>query len=216
MILKMKLYHYSTEKHKKLLTLEIQNKVSAQWLEDEDNARMFRFENYRYSQHVSFFFEPIPADVLGSIYPENHKAWRTGNTLYEHIVDTDDIHLMEYRVVESPWRNLFYDFVPWLDNSFYKRMYFKVRNGWSLLAGEIGVTHDALHKATRKHIGHLKEEFVNAGNRDDFDDFSHQYAALVTHVMVYTDKAIPVKSIKKITIKNLKDGLESQFKYLDW
>lgn len=101
-----------------------------------------------YYQHISFFFEPIPKDIIASVFNNEHKVWRSGNVLYEHQVKISDLGEFAFELVESPEvTELFYN--PKYDKYVDKRWY--------------ELVHHTLE--TNKYIGNTSEELIVAINK---------------------------------------------------
>ena len=97
----MKLYHYSDKQHSELLTRRVQGA-------DEKEIDIATFKAKRmglplpYHDHISLFFEPIPAEHIARTFLNGHPFWKAGNEIYEHVIDIQDIDPTSFwRVVES-------------------------------------------------------------------------------------------------------------------
>lgn len=185
----MLLYHYSENSYPTLKSRALQSNVIA---EDEKD----------YTNHISFFLEPIPLD-LPEILEHRHSFWRSGKTLYEHIVDTKDLpnqdNLLFY-LTETPEK---------VDIVFYSQLakndkdpkYWEAVNK---VKGEFtGRGVDDLIKMTRNYNSGIADYYRNLVKMDkEFpkDDLLQYYAACVPHLMVYTC----MDPVKVRTIRRLK------------
>ena len=70
----MYLYHYSDKLFDRLLTKRKQG------VTDDEN----KLEKYAYLDHISFFLEPIPLDILPSIHKNKHPFYVEGKELNEY------------------------------------------------------------------------------------------------------------------------------------
>jgi hypothetical protein len=196
----MKLYHYSAQKYDALLTKELQGVVTDGEREDDKAAARFRGDIGPYIQHVSFFIEPVPADILGSIFPRDHHTWAAGNVLYQYTVDVDDIDIYGWCIIENKI-NLIMDDMFWLDIDLYKKLFFTVRNIANSLAGNSGTTIVGLKKAGIKYMNTARDAFIALKKHKTFNEVKNLYAPRVPHVMVYTHKPIKIFDTTKIKIE---------------
>lgn len=190
----MKLYHYAAEKHKLLTTKYHRAEVTEKQLQEEQELALTNGRPGAYSKHISFFLEPYPLDFAASVY-ENHKIWYRGNTLFEHIVETDEFEFT-YELVETTEKAILYADPSVSDEKYFKQMEkLKKEKHW------IGKNNTEFEIAAKPYIGTLKRSIETVSKLPNFKNFSHKYAALVTHVMLYPDnQVISVDSIKKIII----------------
>lgn len=196
----MLLYHYSNEEYKELGSLNYQKKAK------KENG-VDKIENY--SDHISFFLEPIPID-LPDILEGKHNFWKSGQTLYEHIVDTNVFHPdIKYVIVETPEKtHLLYSIQDWSKcegnpelikkyKSQIRKM--EIRKGYS---GE-GIT--SFVKAAKPLSHGIKgyyRNMVKLDKENPEDNLMDKYASCVPHVMMYTGMdPIKVKRVKQITLK---------------
>lgn len=194
-----KLYHYSVTKFKELLTIELQGVGKEKW-KDAEAAAKFRSEPYPYHKHVSFLMDPAPLDILGSIFPKDHHTWGAGTKLWEYTVDIEDIDILYWVVVESPINTFMVDNLPWLNYDWYKRIYFSTRTTLSNIAGNRGDSLNGLKVVIDKYKGATRDAYINLANRSDFKDLNGMYAPTVPHLKIYTEKPIPVSSVKRVEV----------------
>lgn len=182
------LFHYAKEPFEVLKTLKAQGK--------ESTYQSVNVE-WSYSEHISFFVDPIPADIMGRVYGKDHKVWSPGSELYEHQVIAENIGPFNYRFCETPeWVELYYDpkvtdeEFPQARVAMEKRLHYK---GSSLSEFKLGYA--ALKGKTRTAI-------LEVPKKPDWIDIRDKYAARVPHVMLYPAKGeVKVLNSRKITIK---------------
>lgn len=196
----MKLYHYSKKKLSELLTRELQGVVTEEERKDPDMVRI----PGPYYDHVSLFFDPIPSEILGDIFPSNHHAWATGNELVEHVVDANKLLPYAWSIVESPLKTFFFDHIPWLDNETYQEVWLKTRLILSRMKGDEGEDLPKLLKAIKRYQNTTRDAYLKLSRRADKDSHTSRYASLVPHLMVYTHHAIPVDKVNRIVIGSSK------------
>lgn len=144
-----------------------------------------------YVDHLSFFFEPIPSEILHLVYGKEHPVWFFGNTLYEYKVDATKIPARSlYEVVESSREVAALDkFV--IDNSWFDddpkllKKWFVFILAEKIKWGEYGNDHNKLLSQIKRGKGTLEEDFFKAAKRDDFKENFKKYAASVPHLMLY-------------------------------
>lgn len=180
----MKLYHYSKDLYKDLRTLKVRGESAG----DKDGWRD-AYKPGAYDEHISFFLERIPLDILGSIFKGvNHQVWYTGSHLYEYEVDVGKMSEFSYDIVESPLSNrLFYDeTTDYMSNIDYAILLQKTK----LAAGEIGYTKREFLKVAPQYIGILRQEYLKLPSRPNWDRLQSLYAGSVVHVMLYPTTGI--------------------------
>lgn len=176
----MKLYHYSKDLYKDLRTLELQKKLTK---EEKENYLKYRTPISppgNYWEHVSFFFDRLPLEILGNIYGPTHHTWYPGNNLKEYVIDTDKIKKFSYTIVETPDKTklLFDDSVD--TEEYYKQMLLNIEK-----YGYHGNSNHELEKASRPFVGKTRHFFKEASKHPEFESFKNKYAAFVPHVMIY-------------------------------
>lgn len=211
----MKLYHYNSERFGELLTRELQGKVTDEQRRDAAAAANFRGDPGPYTDHVSFFMEPAPLDILGSIFPEDHHTWRAGNRLIEHVVETKDLDIYGWQIVETPITMLFLDHLPWYENVWYKRLFFKTLATSRKLFHEQGTDVRGLERGLAKFKpGFSREAYLKIPSLDYYDEIKDMYAATVPHLMIYTRNPIPVSEHRKVVVGN--SPLPSMEAWYEW
>jgi len=193
------LYHYSAEKHNVLKTVEKQNKLTNEEKAKWDKIAHDSNRAGAYYQHISFFFEPIPIDIISNVFNNEHPVWRSGNVLYEHQVKISDLGEFAFELVESPEvTELFYN--PKYDKYVDKRWYELVHH--TLETNKyIGNTSEELIVAINKNKGKVRESYLLLPTRLNFQDIKDKYAATVPHLMVYSESGeVRVDKINRIVI----------------
>ncbi len=193
------LYHYSKERYDVLKTRLAQSIVT----DEEKQAGILRAkETYRlapYYEHISFFLEPIPLDILGAIYGKNHHTWYPGNELYEYKIDINKLGVFKFELVESPEATKFY-YDPKNDSltleEYYKELY-KLR----LRLNEIGYDKQSLIKVCSSMLGLTRSCYLQIPSRPNWNEIKDKYAATVPHVMLYPKTGIvKYESITKVKV----------------
>lgn len=193
----MKLYHYSKEHYDELRTLEKQRPITreekAKAIKDCLNSGHPGF----YYEHISFFFDPIPYDILGKIFGKDHHTWFPGSRLFEYEIDVKQLGHFSYYIVETPESTeLFYD------DTISESEYYQKLDQLNKDKHYIGSGEKELIKASQSLIGSTREYYLKVKSRPNWDDIKNKYAATVPHVMVYPDKGIvKYDAVKEVTIK---------------
>lgn len=188
----MKLYHYSADQYNTLLTKRKAGNASAEEIaKAEKEARRILMPGASYVDHISFFFEPIPAEILGKLYGKNHPVWVDGRELYEY--EVDPLKLPErvlYEVVESAREveelDRFSKEHNWVeDDPALLKKWFTHILAQKVKWGEYGNDKSKLLLQIKKHQGRLASDFLSAVQREDFKNNFTKYAASVPHLMLY-------------------------------
>lgn len=193
----MKLYHYSQKKYDDLRTLEKQRPISAHEKHKALNEAVGSNKPGFYYEHISFFFDPIPYDILGKIYGKEHSIWHPGNQIFEYTTTVDALGRFKYEIVEFPEKiKIFYD--ESLSLSQYKK---QLRE---LIAEHqyIGEGKQDFIKASRPLVGTTRSSFLKVKSYPNWEQIRNKYAACVPHVMTYPEKGIvKYQSVREVTIK---------------
>lgn len=199
-----KLYHYSVQEFSELQTPRYRGTDKEKIRKAEARAKLLGLVG-PYCDHISFFFDPIPLDLLGKLFGKDHKAWFSGNKLYEHVVTLDTIGNSPYEAVETPTQIKLMDELDWENATDHEAMtidFFKKQNRAKRMNGEIGSTQKELQKVVNRFRGTTRDYYIASSKRDDFADAFHQYAANVPHLMVYPPEGkYVVESTRLVTIK---------------
>lgn len=210
------IYHYGYKPYDSLLTMRQQNErglldpVNQKRMEDLDASSQHRAVR-NYSEHVSFFFDRPPFQLMLRNFAPNHIFWRDGGTVYEHVVDVAQIpQPMEWLVHSTPLDLFFYD---WF---WYKRpnthpghaaIIFKLRNMIKTLQGNTGSGIDSLAAAVAKYKNAqvTRADFIAGFKHPNYlENPKHKrtwYAPRVRHLNIYVDEPIPVLSVRPIKLQ---------------
>lgn len=201
----MKLYHYSSERYTVLKTKRKQLKVT-----EKDRIEAAKNKDLAigpYYDHISFFFDPIPAKHMGYFFKGvPHEVWRKGAMLYEYVVESDNFNF-GYEIVETEadYKQLITEW-PTTPNITKEQIHqFKVnRFQRKLKTNETAKTKENFLKMANPYVGKLLENYKKAQRRYELDAERMKYAALVPHVMLYPDNGyIEYESAKRIRIDDV-------------
>lgn len=181
----MKLYHYSKAALKVLKTRRAQGTLSsAEISEAEHDANEYQFVG-AYVDHLSFFFDPIPAALLTRLF-DHHPVWFKGNELIEHVVETESLdRIIPYRVAESPAclklldETVDYEEEGWLEKYFSSIRKIQIQNK------ERGTHRSDLEKQIQHFKNTTAKYYELAKQRKDWESNKQKYAAAVPHLMIY-------------------------------
>lgn len=203
----MKLYHYNVQH------LDFLQSLYGRGISDEDKKRLGEWATktdgpFAYTKNLSFFMEPIPLD-LPEILHNEHTFWKSGLTLYEHVVDTKEfVHDIPYRLVEAAEKtDLIFRKQNWdlAENnpeltSFYKSQIADLEKELELEGTGVG---NLVRVASRyKGIRNYYKEAYKLYKKFPKDNLISKYAACVPHLMVYPAEAkIKVSRVNEITLK---------------
>lgn len=181
----MLIYHYSKEKYDKLLTLEKQRNITPEERVKAMKAMVQGDHAGMYFEHISFFIDPLPLDVIAGIFGGMHPVWQTGTNLFQYVVETSLLPRFKYEVVESPEKTeLYYD-----DNISTEEYYRRLKQ-LNKEKGYVGNGSTALTTACKPLVGRTREFYQQLSNRSNFDELKNKYAATVPHLMLYPDSGI--------------------------
>ena len=213
----MFIYHYSAKPHPTLLSKAASGVMTpAQIKLVRLEARKKPYKALPYCDHISFFFDPIPSEILPKIFGEGHPVWFKGNKLYEHVVSVSDLPSdIVYHVVESQKRTELLDKFSeennWVDDD--PDLLFK----WQILIsqqealwGEQGIGRSKLEQQIKQNAGNTGNNYIKASERDDFEFGRNKYAANVPHLMLYP----PEGKIKITQINSLIIGSKNRTKVI--
>lgn len=196
----LNLYHYSLAKYDRLLSRRAQGitlSETEQKRAEKDLKTYFLMGHY--NDHISFFFEPVPLDIMGALYGKDHPVWKPGQTLYEYTIPFDTLPEGPYSVVETPLCQAFlygeaYQKLP--DHEWFKQRYEEQRK-----AGEVGTNHSVLKKQVYTYQGKTRDFFIRATQRKEFADYRLKYAANVPHLMLYPESGcVDYASVKTVKV----------------
>lgn len=183
------LYHYSSQRYDTLKTRAAQGKPV---LPDRDLISTVG----TYNDHVSFFIEAPPLDIMGAIYGKDHGTWFPGSKLIEHRVDLSKLKSFKYHFVETPEKikMLFDDSVS--DEEYYEKLekINKSKGYTGKNLKEFRLPYNALKGSTRYHV-------MRANTFPKWDVNRFKYAACVPHVMIYPQGGvIPVMDTREVVV----------------
>ena len=185
----MLLYHYSKNPLKTLTTRRFRETLTDEQLKEGWDSAVWRKAPGPYYDHISFFLEPAPLDILGAVFADvNHDFWIPGSTIYQHTVESSKIGRFKYAIVETPgdiellseWKDE-WDMDPKWDAA--KETYFFKRARIKKANGEVGQNNAAFEQVASSFVGTARQAYLSALNRDQNDRLL--YAAGVPHVMIY-------------------------------
>ena len=202
----MKLYHYSEDLYPILKTRSAVGGLTPADIKEAKETAEYRHAPGLYVDHISFFFDPIPLKLLGSIYGKENTTWFNGNVLNEYIVDVTTLENdILFHIVESPESVALVDSTTdenWEDDSF-KRTFFKTKYDLQIRLGEIGNGRVKLEKQIIKYHNQTEHYYRLASKRSDFKENITKYAANVPHVMMYPKSGtVKIESVNIVTIGN--------------
>jgi len=195
-----KLYHYSNKMLDSIKTREAQGIIpSREDLKGQQKTKDFWNKPGLYDQHISFFLEPIPLDILGDIYGKEHHTWFPGNEFYEYVVLLSDIGEFGYELVETPRDvEMFYD--PKYERTSMKE-YAAIRNQYKVKYGEKGNDRVTFMKVASSMQGLTRSCYEQINQRPNWGEIKKLYAATVPHVMLYPkDGVVKYQSVRKVKI----------------
>lgn len=188
------LYHYATLQYDVLKTRKAQGVPKPN---DTAGVITLNGKEFDYTEHISFFVEPVPLETMGKVYGKEHNVWYPGSQLYEHRVDLSQTKSFDYHFVETPEKiaMLFDDSID--DDEYYKRL--KKINRQK---GYVGSSLSEFMHPYDQFQGQTKRHVLRASSFPKWDVNRFKYAACVPHVMVYPKTGeMPVESVKFVTIE---------------
>ena len=192
-----KFYHYSKQRYSLLKSINAQKGMGLTKI-----IQYKEINNINYKDNISLFIDPIPLDIIGSLY-KNHPFWYKGNEIYEHEIITTDIpDELFYWIVETPkrwafWNNHIASKNP--DNDILFDRYLKELFIYLSKIGEMGYNKNELIFKTKDFVGTTKDFYKKSAEKDPTTKL---YAPFVPHVMVYPKGGeIKVNNICKVIVK---------------
>lgn len=209
----MLLYHYSPSIRNPLLTKAASGVMTNEEIQKaRARAKNNAWPTRPYCDHISFFFEPIPAALLPTLYPKDHASWAKGTKLYEHIVDTKTFpNIIDYDIVESTkFLQAFDEFSEvnnWVDDNP------ELLKKWMLLEdklliswGERGNSRATLDLKIKENQGIITAKYIAGSKREDFEYNKYKYAATVPHLMLWP----PEGKVQVMAVNSLVMGSEKR------
>lgn len=199
----MFLYHYAIEPYNILLTRRHRGGLTEEEIKRGIDIAAFRCDPKPYYDHISFFFDRPPVEIIGDIFkPYDHDFWFNGNVIYEHIVHVESIGKFDYMITETPDKMKFIkqhwqdDFITDLEA---KHDFFVRLKKLEKAKGYYGNNLRQFLLSSNKFIGKTADFYRQSPKINDREDMS-KYAAAVPHVMLYpetgyTDLFAPVNKL---------------------
>lgn len=201
----MKLYHYSSERFVDIRTRRAQKTPTASEIKEAERSAIFRSAPGLYLDHISFFIEPPPLDIIGDLFNKvNHDVWVNGKTICEYVIDPSFFGNFTFVVTETP-SDIVYRDKHWPDGKELtdneKKVFFANRAVQKRKLGEIGSGLVELKTICQKFYGTTRAAFMAATANPLSEQSLLQYAADVPHLMVYpTNTVIKPQSVREVTI----------------
>jgi hypothetical protein len=166
------LYHYSHKLYSTLLTRTAQ----------KQKKKKLTVNDRKYDDHISFFIEPIPLDILPGLHKFEHPFYRDGSKVYEYCIHTTTLGKFYYELVESPEKtNIYYD------NSLSDDEYHKLLKQIEKDNNYTGTSLSELNKLINKFKGKTRRYFQLIPKRPNYEDIKTKYAPTVPHFMIYPE-----------------------------
>lgn len=194
-VIRMLLYHYATQPFPILKTLEAQGLVTDEMRNAAQDSMAFYHTPGPYYAHISFFVDPLDLSTVAEIFAgHNHPVWRTGNVVYQHVVESHTLGDFDYLWTETPVDKQFMK-TRWKEGLSEEAMskYFADLAVAARKAGFIGKGNHAFEKAAKSFVGKTMEAYLEAKELNYGRNWQ-QYAANVPHVMIYPPKGVAVLS----------------------
>lgn len=200
------LYHYSHKKLNKLETLRLQGVLSKEDMVKMDEYAKKTHFPYSYYDHVSFFIDRPPLDIIHTLFPKDHPAWSKGKVLYEYVVPVSSIQVKYWELVESKLHQALINFYA-PDNEKLIDVWWRVSNTLAKVVGNQGKNTTDLIRTVNRNKDKTRYNYINQGKRD-----SYQYASNVPHLMVYIDEPIVVNTPNKVVVGEKMKSLSLEHK----
>lgn len=214
----MKLYHYSTEPLKILLTRREQGVSDEQISEAETKAKKLGLP-LPYIDHISFFLEPIPKETIAGIFKNQHPFWKAGAEIYEHVIDTASIPSQsQYMVVETPVIDKYTDQFDWsVTDLTVRSKYFIAMHKEMKRLGLLGAGIPKMVKQLTPYLGKTEGYYIKARMAKGADMTKTQYAAGVPHLMVYPiGGRVKVEQVSKIKLGSTQPTISNLIYHLSF
>lgn len=197
------LYHYSNKTLTELLTKRSYTTDQQIISLAESNAKLVG-DIGCYLDHISFFLEPIPTDILPKLFGGKHPFYRPNETCIEHVVQVKLTDSFDWALQETPVIGKFSDRWNWDDitrevRRGYIRQINKEMTRLKLQGSDVAQMFDAI----RPYIGETRDYFIKARQSRWAEDTSTQYAAEVPHLMLYPNGG----SMKVLKSKEVRFGI---------
>ena len=184
----MLLYHYATEKFDILETPRKHKPPTPYEIKIQEQKAAGRFAIGLYIDHISFFIEPAPLQILGKLYVGHAGAiWQPGRVFYEHVIDSKDIGDFKFSVDATPADLLeLYAFDKKYKTPTPAQMhkYFEQEADRKWRTGEYGQNNIDFEKVAKKLVGTTEQAYLDAIPHFTESNWQH-YAAMVPHAKIY-------------------------------
>lgn len=184
----MLLYHYATEKFDVLETPRRHKPLTPDEIKTHEEKAAKRFAVGLYIDHISFFIEPAPLQILGKLYMGHANAiWQPGRVFYEHVVDSKTIGDFKFSVDATPTDLIelyAFDKKYKSPTSAQMHQYFEQEAKRKWRAGEYGQNNDDFEKVAKKFVGTTEQAYFDAIPHFTESNWGH-YAAMVVHAKIY-------------------------------
>ena len=199
-----KIYHYSDNKYTNILTLN-----------QQPNAKRDPNRHPDYGDHVSFFIDPLPTDLITEIFDEgwSYHQLKGGTRLHEHVVDPTQIDMIKFHLVENYHFDFLFDVIDsadslndkYIKNSSLGKLIKKADDRLSKQRIIVGTEMSELVKYLRKYKGITRKGYervkkMKKDRPEEFERIKNKYAADVPHLMIYTKSPIPVQSHRLVVL----------------
>lgn len=193
----MLLYHYSL---KELTDLETVNKQTGVNFISTPEAPAYR-------DNISLFIEPLPLDIIASVFKDKHPFYKVGTIIYEHVIDSDDLEDNQiWFLAETPKLVRMIENIDWMKLSDVGRLD-TIKRLFAIEAklGYRGTSKKDMLKALTPFIGLTRDFFIASTESISEEKPIVKYAKSVPHLMIYPRLGVvPVKEARKVKIGNTK------------
>lgn len=203
----MLFYHYSSKPYHSLQSRMKQGLVTQDQRNRELRSMAVKGEIAPYSDNISLFIEPAPLDIIASVFSNRHEFWVAGRSIYEHVVDLNDIERnITYELTETPDRGEYVDQFDWdVDDTEVYRKYHQAINKWMLSRKLAGRSRADMMAAINPYLGKTRSFYIATMSREDYEENLQKYAASVPHLMVYPSSGeLSLLSVSKVTLGSKK------------
>ncbi len=213
----MKIYHYSKELY---TSLEVGLKRLQLSRFEITKARLQAAKYFNpgaYFDHISFFFDPVPLNIIGDLFRGENDFWKNGNEIIEYTIDVDSLDKnITYFVAESPSQVKTLDAIEWVDTDEFLIAYLEKQSIASIACGETGHTLTGLKEQIKRYKGTTTKYYKEAIKRNDFKENITKYAANVPHLMLYPSSGnIEIASHRSVMVGS-SVALEQAPNFLNW
>jgi hypothetical protein len=209
----MVLYHYSKQLFNELKT------SSALHRKPEELTKINKLiekHTSKYSDHISLFLEPVPLNILGTIYKGvGHDIWYTGSKLYEYQVNIDNLPYFKYNLMETPFE------IELLEDDRYEDL--SLEEYIDLLyrkKKELHLVGDNVKEFKRQvalFTGLTQKKFTKLRDNPNWDKLKLLYAPTIPHVMLYPKGGIVnYEKVTEVEVKGNPYKVSAETIYSSW